>query len=70
MTDTTSHIALPGALEKEPHNKYLQARHCNHHDALNNTEIEYPSLRAPDCAKIAVFACAEVFLVAIDGGKL
>jgi len=57
-------------LEKEPHNEYLQTRHCNHHDALDNAEIEYPTLCTPDRAKIAVFACTEVFLIAIDGGKL
>jgi len=65
-----SNIAFPGALEKEPHNEDLQPGHCDHHDALDNAEVENPPLSAAHCTEIAVFSCAKVFLVAVDSGEL
>jgi hypothetical protein len=50
-------------LEKEPNNKHLQPSHTHHHQALNNTEVENPSLRTPNGAEISVLTGTEVFLV-------
>jgi hypothetical protein len=62
---TIAYILRRGAtyLEEEPHNEDLEARHANHHQALNNTEVKDSPLRTPDGAKIPVLSGAEVFLV-------
>lgn len=60
-------LTFPSPLEKEPHNKHLQPRHRNHHQTLNNAEIENPSLGAAHSAKVAVLARTEVFLVSRNG---
>ena len=65
-----SYISLPRALEKEPHNKHLQPSHTNHHQTLNNTEIEDSPLRTPNRAEITILSCTEVFLVSCDSREL
>ena len=57
-------------LEKESHDEHLQACHSHHHKRLDNTQVEDSSLCAPDRAEVAVLSCAEVLLVAGDGGEL
>ena len=57
-------------LKEEPNNEHLQPSHTHHHQTLNDREIEDPSLCASDRAEIAVLACAEILLVAGDGGEL
>ena len=59
---------FPSALEEEPDDKHLQPSHQNHHPALHHAEVEYPRFRALDRAEIPVLSCAEIFLVAVDGG--
>lgn len=54
------------SLEEEPHDEHLQGSHRDHHQTLNDTEIENPPLRTPNRAEIPVLPCAEVFLVAVD----
>jgi hypothetical protein len=58
---------FPGTLEEEAHNKDLQRRHGNHHQRLNNAEVEDTALGTPHGAKVTVLARAEVLLVAGDG---
>lgn len=62
-------LTLARALEKEAHDKHLQPSHRDHHQTLNHTEIEHPSLRAAHSTEIAVLARAEVFLVPRDRGQ-
>lgn len=56
-------LTLPSPLEEEPHNKHLQPSHRNHHQTLNNTEIENSSLGAAHGAEVSVLTRTEVFLV-------
>lgn len=63
-------LTFPRALEKEPNNEHLQPRHCHHHQALDNTEIENPLLSTAHGAEIAVLARPEVLLVPTDCGQL
>lgn len=58
---------LPRALEEEAHHKDLQSGHGDHHQALDHTEVENPTLGTADSAKVAILACAEVLLVTGDG---
>jgi hypothetical protein len=67
---TLLYITLPRPLEKEPHNKNLQPGHRNHQKHLHNRKLKDPLLSRPDGAKIAVLACSEVLLLAVDGGEL
>lgn len=53
-------------LEEESNNEYLKAAHSNHHDDLNQAEIDYSRLRASDSAEVSVLAGAEIFLVSGD----
>jgi len=62
-----SHISLSRALEEEPHNKYLQSCHTNHHQAFNYTEIKDPPLRTPDRTEISILSSAEILLVPGNG---
>ena len=64
------YISLASASEEHPHDKDLQASHANHHGAFKQAEVENSLLSAPDCAEIPVFTCAEVFLLARQGGDL
>lgn len=64
------YVTLATAREEHPHNKHLQASHADHDGALEQAEVEHALLRAPDSAEIPVFACAEVFLLAGEGGDL
>lgn len=57
-------------MEEEPNNKDLQTSHGDHHDTLDDTEVEDPLLRAPHGAEVPVLPCPEVFLVAADRRKL
>ena len=57
-----SHITFPSTLEKEPHHQDLQPRHRNHHTHLDQTEIEYPPLRAPNRTEIPVLSRPEILL--------
>jgi hypothetical protein len=66
----TSEHTFPSALEEEAHNKDLQRSHGNHHQRLDHTEVENPTLGTAHGAKVTVLACAEVLLVAGDGGEL
>jgi len=54
-------------LEEEPDNEDLQACHTDHHQALNNAQIEDPSFSTPHCTEIPVLAGAEVLLISRDG---
>ena len=63
-------LTFPRPLEKEPHDKDLQASHGNHQATFDDTKIEDARLGALDGAKIAILARAEVFLVAADGRQL
>lgn len=57
-------------LEEEPDDEDLQTCHAHHHQALDDREVEYPPLRAPDGGEVPVLARPEVLLVARDGGEL
>ena len=57
-------------LKKEPDNKDLKASHANHHQALNNTEVEDPPLRTPDRAEIPVLSRSEILLVTCNRREL
>ncbi len=57
-------------MEEEPDDKDLQTRHGDHHDTLDDAEVEDPLLRAPYSAKVPVLPRPEVFLVAADRRKL
>jgi hypothetical protein len=65
-----SYVAFPRALEEEPDDQNLQSRHANHHSHFNQAEIEDSTFCAPDCAKIPVLSCAEIFLHAADSAEL
>ena len=56
--------------EEEPHHCNLQSCHCHHHKHFDQAKVEYPLLRAPDRAEIAVFSCPKVFLHAADRAQL
>jgi hypothetical protein len=58
----SSYISLPRTLEEEPDHQNLQCSHTNHHHDLNHAEVEYPALRTPHRAEIAIFARPEIFL--------
>lgn len=66
----SSHVSLPCALEEEPHNKHLQSRHANHHQALNHTEVEDSPLRTSNRAEIPVLSRTEILLVPCDCREL
>lgn len=68
LNRTPLYVTLASALEEEPDDEDLQTRHCNHHQALDDAEVEYATLRAPDRAEVSVFSRPEVLLVAVDGG--
>lgn len=70
MLMLTSHVTFPSALEEEAHNKDLQRSHGNHHQRLDHTEVENPTLGTPHGTEITVLTCAEVLLVAGDGREL
>lgn len=55
------------SLEKELDYKNLQSSHTHHQPALDHAEIENAALGAFDRAEIAVFACSEIFLHAVNG---
>lgn len=61
---------FPGTLEEEAHNKDLQRSHGNHHQRLDHTEVENPTLGTPHGTEVTVLTCTEVLLVAGDGGEL
>jgi hypothetical protein len=65
-----SYYTFPRALEEEPHDEHLQPRHCHYKSTLHQAEVEDALLGALDSAEVAVLACAEVFLIAGDGGQL
>lgn len=64
------HVTLASACEEHPHDKYLQASHADHDGTLEQAEVEHTLLGAPDSAEVPVFARAEVFLLAGEGGDL
>ena len=66
----TLKLTFPCPLKEEPHNKHLQPSHTNHQPTLHHTKVKYPTLRTLNSAEIPVLTCAEVFLVAIDGGEV
>lgn len=66
----TSDVALSTASEEHLDDKDLKTRHGDHEPALQQTEIEYPLLRALDCAGIAILSRAEVFLLSDNAGRL
>lgn len=57
-------ISFASALEEEANNEDLEPSHGDHHEAFDDAEVPYPLLGAADSAKITVFACPEVLLVA------
>jgi DNA polymerase III epsilon subunit-like protein len=65
-----SYISLTAASEEHPDDKDLQASHANHHGAFQQAEVEHSLLRAPHRAEVPVLTCAEVFLLASEGGDL
>ncbi len=65
-----SQHTFPGSLEEEPHDENLQPSHANHQPALYHAEVKDPALCTLNGAEVAVLAGPEVFLVAIDGGKV
>lgn len=65
-----SEHTLPSALEKEAHYENLQRSHRHHHQRLNYTEVENPTLGTPHSTEVAVLTCAEVLLVPRDGREL
>lgn len=70
QTRGKSEHTFPGTLEEEAHNKDLQRSHGNHHQRLDHTEVENPTLGTPNGTEVTVLTCAEVLLVAGDGGEL
>jgi hypothetical protein len=61
---------FPSALEEEAHNKDLQRSHGNHHQRLNHTEVEDPTLGTAHSTEVPVLTGTEVLLVAGDGREL
>jgi hypothetical protein len=61
---------LPSALEEEAHNKHLQRSHRDHHQRLNDTEVEDPALGAAHGTEVTVLTRAEVLLVTRDRRQL
>lgn len=57
-------------LEEKAHDEHLQASHGDHHERLNNAQVEDSPLCAPDRAEVAVLSGAEVLLVTCDSGEL
>jgi hypothetical protein len=70
LSGVLSQYTFPRALEEESHHCYLETGHGNHQTTLHQAEVEDARLGALDSAEVAVLACAEVFLVAGDGGQL
>lgn len=66
---TVAHT-FPRPLEKEPHDKNLQACHTNHQPTFHHAKIEDARLGALDGAEVTIFARTEVFLVAGDRRQL
>lgn len=64
------HVTLASASEEHPHNKHLQASHADHDGTLEQAEVKHALLGAPNSAEVPVFARAEVFLLAGEGGDL
>jgi hypothetical protein len=58
---------FPGTLEEEAHNKDLQGGHRNHHQRLNNAEVEDTALGTAHGTKVTILTRAEVLLVARNG---
>jgi DNA polymerase III epsilon subunit-like protein len=65
-----SYISLTSTSEEHPDDKHLQASHADHHSAFQQAEVEHSLLRAPHRAEVPVLTCAEVFLLAGEGGDL
>lgn len=61
---------FPSALEKETHHKDLQPSHRHHHQRLNHTKVENPTLGTAYSAEIAILARAEVLLIPGDSREL
>lgn len=70
QTRGKSEHTFPGTLEEEAHNKDLQRSHGNHHQRLDHTEVENPTLGTAHGTEVTVLTCAEVLLVTGDGGEL
>ena len=64
------HVSFTSTSEEHPHDEDLQASHADHDSAFQQTEVEHSLLRAPDRAEVPVFTCAEVLLLAGEGGDL
>lgn len=67
LNNTTGVLTLSSTLEEETDNEHLKARHGNHHQALDDTEIEDSPFRTPHGAEVAVLSGTEVLLVSGDG---
>jgi hypothetical protein len=65
-----SYISLTSTSEEHPDDEDLQTSHADHHSAFQQAEVEYSLLRTPHRAEVPVLACAEVFLLAGEGGDL
>jgi hypothetical protein len=65
-----SYISLTSTSEEHPDDKHLQASHADHHSAFQQAEVEHSLLRAPHRAEVPVLTCAEIFLLAGEGGDL
>lgn len=64
------HVTLASASEEHSYDEHLQASHADHDGTLEQAEVEDTLLGAPDSAEVPVFASAEVFLLAGEGGDL
>lgn len=63
-------LTFPSALEKEPDHQDLQGSHTDHHQHLDQTEIENPLFRTPDSTKVAVLPGPEILLHPADRAQL
>ncbi len=61
---------FPSALKEEPDDKDLQRSHGDHHEALDDREVEDPSFGRPDRAEVPVLSGAEVLLIPRHGREL
>lgn len=70
FTQVTLIRTFPSPLEEESNHKNLQCSHRYHHQPLNDTKVEDPSLRTTHGTEVAVFTRPEVLLVPRDGRQL
>jgi hypothetical protein len=63
-------LTLAPSLEEHSDDKDLQTSHADHHQTLNDGEVEDSLLCASDGGEVSVLASSEVFLLTGDCAEL